>query len=98
MTAGYDPSGVSRPPDQPGEQARHAAADPTSDPGRLGPLPPRMTSTGSFPTLSQPAGGFNVPPPAPPPTSGFPPTGGFPTAPTSPYATGGQPPVSGNPF
>jgi putative serine protease PepD len=62
MTAGYDPSGVSRPPDQPGEPPRHAAADGlTGDPGRLGPLPPRMTSTGSFPTV--------------PPPPGFPPTG-----------------------
>jgi S1-C subfamily serine protease len=56
-----------------------------------------MTSTGSFPTLSQPAGGFNVPPP-PPPTGGFPPTGSFAAVPVSPYATGGQPPVSGHPF
>jgi hypothetical protein len=97
MTAGYDPSGVSRPPDQPGEPPRHAAADgSTADTGRLGPLPPRMTSTGSFPTLSSPAA-FPGPPPPPPP--GFPPTGSFPAAPTSPYATSGQPfsaaPVSG---
>src|SRR5690349_13405782 len=84
MTAGYDPSGVSRPPDQPGEPPRHAAADGSAglagDTGRLGPLPPRMTSTGSFPTVS---------PPPPPP--GFPPTGSFPVAPVSPYATSGQP-------
>lgn len=87
MTAGYDPSGVSRPPDQPGEPPRHAAADSaTSDSGRLGPLPPRMTSTGSFPTLSTPQ--FTPPPP---PTPAFPPTGSFPAAPTSPYATSGQP-------
>lgn len=90
MTAGYDPSGVSRPPDQPGEPPRHAAADGvTGDTGRLGPLPPRMTSTGSFPTLSSPAA-FPAPPPPPPPP-GFPPTGSFPAAPISPYATSGQP-------
>ena len=92
MTAGYDPSGVSRPPEQPGEPPRHAAADSsTPDTGRLGPLPPRMTSTGSFPTLSSPAVAPAFPPPPPPPA--FPPTGSFPAAPTSPY---GQP-LSGVP-
>jgi putative serine protease PepD len=107
MTAGYDPSnpavpgapgasGVPGPLDQP----RHAAAE-EGEPERLGPLPPRMHSTGSFPTVGSP---FQSPPTgpipavpvstAPPPTSGGFPTAGFPAQPTSPYATGPLP-VSG---
>src|SRR5262245_1621779 len=110
MTAGYDPSnpavpgapgasGVPGPLDQP----RHAADDGGSE--RLGPLPPRMNPTGSFPKIGTtgPIPAVPVtsapppPPPPPPPPVGFP-SGGFPIQPVSPYATGPLPvpgPVSG---
>src|SRR6266540_1581768 len=107
MTAGYDPSnpavpgapgasGVPGPLDQP----RHAADDGEAE--RLGPLPPRMNTTGSFPTLGNSfphTGSASTGPiPAVPVTSSPPPgpvgypTGVFPAQPVSPYATV---PVSG---
>lgn len=103
MTAGYDPSnpvasGTSDSYDRP----RHADRS-ADDSERLGPLPPRMSSTGSFPAAGvSPAGG--------PPTSGFPAqsgpaTGGFPAQPGSAQPTSawpvsapaGPPPHSGPP-
>src|SRR5258705_65530 len=65
MTAGYDPSNPVASGSSDGyesDRPRHAATD-YDDPERPGPLPPRMTSTGSFapvtgsiPAQASPAG------------------------------------------
>jgi putative serine protease PepD len=81
MTAGYDPSNpvASGSPDSYDyDRPRHAAGN--DEPERLGPLPPRMTSTGSFqpatgsipsqPTSSWPAPASSVP--SVPPVSSVP--------------------------
>ncbi|MGI5244499.1 S1C family serine protease [Dactylosporangium sp. CA-139066] len=80
MTAGYDPSNPvasgssdAYDPDRP----RHAAAE-VDDPERLGPHPPRMTSTGSFATVTAPV-------PAQGPATGAQPTSSWPvSAPVTP--------------
>lgn len=93
MTAGYDPSNpvASGTPDS-YDRPRHADRS-GDDSERLGPLPPRMTSTGSFPAAGvSPAGG--------PPTGGFPVTGALPAQPTSAWpvtAPTGPPPHSAPP-
>ncbi|WP_433216880.1 trypsin-like peptidase domain-containing protein [Dactylosporangium sp. CS-047395] len=72
MTAGYDPSNpvASGSSDGYDERPRHAA--PGDDSERLGPLPPRITQTGSIPTHSvppQPTSSWPVSGPAPAPQS-----------------------------
>src|SRR5258705_13463685 len=89
MTAGYDPSnpvasGTSDSYDY--DRPRHADRS-ADEPERLGPLPPRMTSTGSFPAVGSPVGTGAMPASAQP-------TGAFPPQPTSnfpPQATNAWP-------
>jgi putative serine protease PepD len=107
MTAGYDPSNpVASGSSDAHDRPRHAAAN-GDDSERLGPLPPRMTSTGSFapvtgsvPTQAVPAQA--VPTQAVPaqPVSGQPPampgqpTGSWPaSAPVTPPPPHSVPPV-----
>ncbi|GAA3188732.1 hypothetical protein GCM10010532_003400 [Dactylosporangium siamense] len=93
MTAGYDPSnpvasGTSDSYDRP----RHADRS-GDDSERLGPLPPRMTQTGSFPAAG-------VSPAGAPATGSFPATGSLPAQPTSAWpvsAPAGPPPHSAPP-
>src|SRR4030095_88898 len=76
MTAGYDPSNPVASGSSDGyesDRPRHAA-DEYDDPERLGPLPPRLTSTGSIPVQQSPATGSMPSQPtraAPPPDTGF---------------------------
>ncbi|MEU7873846.1 trypsin-like peptidase domain-containing protein [Dactylosporangium sp. NPDC049140] len=78
MTAGYDPSNPVASGSSEGydDRPRHAAGD---DSERLGPLPPRITQTGSIPTHSIP------PPVATPPVS-------IPPQPTSSWPVSAGPP------
>ena len=88
MTAGYDPSNPVASGSSEGydDRPRHAAGD---DSERLGPLPPRITQTGSIPTHAVPpqsTGSWPVP--AGPPLSAPPPQSAPPmhSGPPAPYA------------
>ncbi|MFI5907446.1 S1C family serine protease [Dactylosporangium sp. NPDC051541] len=95
MTAGYDPSNpVASGSSEYDDRPRHAA--PGDDSERLGPLPPRITQTGSFPATGPlPAQPTSASPLPPQPTSSWPVSA--PAGPVSGPPPHSVPPVSAAP-